>query len=164
VTSHVEQHDLDAGQSLIEAERYAEAIAHFEAIAAGHPHDPRVLFHLGGAYDAAGEEEKAVGPYRAALASGLDEEESFRASIQLASTLRNLDRHEEAVAILTEICSRHPDHRAARAFLALALTSGGDPTRGVAELLDVMLTNPGPFEAYTRSLRLYADDLVGEAD
>jgi cyanophycin synthetase len=164
VTSRVDQSALDAGQALIDAERYDDAMAHFEAIAEELPGDPRVLFHLGGAYDAAGEEEKAVGPYRDALAGGLDEEEAFRASIQLASTLRNLERHEEAVQILTEVCMQRPGHRAARAFLALALTSGGEPTRGVAELLDVMLSSPGPIEAYNRSLRWYADDLAGRAD
>ncbi|MEX1126129.1 MAG: hypothetical protein WD895_02045 [Acidimicrobiia bacterium] len=54
---------------------------------------------------------------------------------------------------------KHPEHRAAPAFLALALTSAGQADQAVSELLDLLLTNPGPVEAYQRSLRWYADDL-----
>ncbi len=148
-----------SGQDLIEAEQYEEAILHFETLATKHPEDPRVLFHLAGAYDAAGHEERAVAPYQEALALGLDDEETLRAQIQLASTLRNLDRFDEAVSILTVLCAENPRHRAGRAFLALALTSSGQPERAVSELLDQLLANPGPVEDYARSLRWYTDEL-----
>ena len=100
-----------------------------------------------------------MAPYQTALATGLDDEETLRAQIQLASTLRNLDRFDEAVSILSELCAEHPRHRAGRAFLALALTSAGQPERAVSELLDQLLANPGPVEDYGRSLRWYADEL-----
>ena len=149
---------------MIDAERYDEAIQHFEGLASEHPNDPRVLLHLAGAYDSAGREDRAVAPYRAALAGGLDEEETLRALIQLASTLRNLDQDDEAVEILTMLCAEHPEHRAGRAFLALALTSAGKPDKAVVELLDLLLTNPGAVESYTRSLRWYTDDLRRKSD
>ncbi|MDP9493815.1 MAG: tetratricopeptide repeat protein [Actinomycetota bacterium] len=148
------------GELLIDDERYQEAIDHFSALAANHPEDPNVTLHLAGAYDSAGREQEAVAPYRAALAAGLNEAEELRARIQLASTLRNIGEHEEAVTILTQVCVENPGHRAARAFLALALTSAGHADQAVSELLDLLLTNPGPLEAYQRSLRWYADDLV----
>jgi cyanophycin synthetase len=154
--------ELALGESLIGDERYQEAIDHFLLLAAQHPENQYIVLHLAGAYDSAGREEEAVAPYRAALAAGLNESEDLRARIQLASTLRNVGEFEEAVRILTQVCAENPEHRAARAFLALALTSAGHGDRAVSELLDLMLTNPGPLEAYQRSLRWYADDLLAD--
>ncbi len=151
---------LEAGDLLLDEERYQEAIDHFIDLADRHPGNPRVALHLAGAYDSAGREEEAVAPYRAALAAGLDDDERLRARIQLASTLRNLGQTQEAVEILTAVCEENPRHRAARAFLALALTSADHAPEAVSELLDLLLTNPGPLEAYQRSLRWYADDLL----
>jgi len=151
---------LAAGDRLLDQERYQEAIDHFIDLAHQHPGDPRVTLHLAGAYDSAGREEEAVAPYRAALAAGLDVDERLRARIQLASTLRNLGQNQEAVEILTAVCEENPRHRAARAFLALALTSADRAPEAVSGLLDLLLTNPGPLEAYQRSLRWYADDLL----
>jgi cyanophycin synthetase len=150
---------LEVGDRLLDDERYQQAIDHFAHLADRYPENPRVTLHLAGAYDSAGREEEAVAPYRAALAAGLEEPEGLRARIQLASTLRNLGENDEAVEILTRVCEENPEHRAARAFLALALTSAGHPDQAVSELLDLLLTNPGPLEAYHRSLRWYADDL-----
>ena len=159
MTSPIDEQAFETGQAMIDAERYDEAIRHFEDLASEYPDDPRVLLYLAGAYDSAGREEQAVAPYRAALAGGLDEEETLRALIQLASTLRNLDQDQEAVDILTKLCAEHPEHRAGRAFLALALTSAGKAEAAVVELLDLLLTSPGPVESYARSLRWYTDDL-----
>ena len=148
------------GESLIDDEHYEEAIDHFRRLAAQHPENQYIVLHLAGAYDSAGREEEAVAPYRTALAAGLGEPEDLRARIQLASTLRNIGEFEESIQLLTQVCTENPEHRAARAFLALALASAGQADRAVSELLDLMLTNPGPLEAYHRSLRWYADDLV----
>ncbi len=65
--------------------------------------------------------------------------------------------------MLREVVAEHPEHRAARMFLALALVSAGRGPEAVYELLDLLLTNPGPPERYERSLSAYAKDLVGEA-
>ncbi len=121
------------------------------------------LFHLAGEHDSAGREAEAEGPYREAIALGLPADLDIRAHIQLASTLRNLEQFGEAVAMLREVTAAHPEHRAARMFLALALLSDDQAARAVHELLDLLLTNPGPPERNERSLRWYADDLVGMA-
>jgi cyanophycin synthetase len=147
------------GESLIDDERYQEAIDHFSRLAGEYPGNQYIVLHLAGAYDSAGREEEAVAPYRDALAAGLSESEDLRARIQLASTLRNVGEHAESVQILAQICAENPRHRAARAFLALALTSAGHADQAVYELLDLLVSNPGPLEAYHRSLRGYADDL-----
>lgn len=122
------------------------------------------LFELGGEHDSAGRERDAVGPYREALALGLPPELDVRCRIQLASTLRNLGETAEAVAILREVVAANPAHRAARMFLALCMHSDGQGAAAVHELLDLLLTDPGPPERYRASLRWYADDLVGLAD
>jgi len=85
---------LSLGQTMIDNEHYQESIDHFSVLADRYPGNPSVIFHLAGAYDAAGREEEAVAPYRAALLAGLSEEESLRAQIQLASTLRNLGEND----------------------------------------------------------------------
>lgn len=122
------------------------------------------LYELGSEHDSAGREAEAVGPYREALALGLPPETAVAARIQLASTLRNVGEVAESVAILRSGVTEHPEHLAARMFLALALVSDDRGPEAVHELLDLLLTNPGPPEQYRRSLRWYADDLVGRAD
>jgi predicted Zn-dependent protease len=121
-------------------------------------------FELASDHDAAGRESEAVAPYREAIELGLPPDLDLQARIQLASTLRNLGQHGEAVAMLRDVVALHPHHRAARMFLALALASDGQATAGVHELLDLLLTDPGPPERYAVSLRWYADDLIGVAE
>jgi hypothetical protein len=58
------------------------------------------LFHEAGEHDTAGREERAEPLYRAALAAGLPPAEQVQATVQLASTIRNLDRPEEALALI----------------------------------------------------------------
>lgn len=150
--------------ALIAEDRHDEAIAILEPYLAEHPDDAEALYQLGSAHDSAGHEAEAVEPYRRALELGLPPERELATRIQLASTLRNLGQTAESVAILRAATTAHPEHRAARMFLSLALVSDGQPAAAVHELLDVLLTNPGPPEAYARSLRWYADDLIGKAE
>jgi predicted Zn-dependent protease len=155
---------LATAAQLIDQDRPEEAIRLLEPYLAGHPDDAEALYQLGSAHDSAGHEADAVEPYRRALELGLDPERATATRIQLASTLRNLGRSAEAVALLRDVVEARPDHRAARMFLSLALLSDDQPAEAVHVLLDLLLTDPGPPEAYRRSLRWYADDLVGRAD
>jgi predicted Zn-dependent protease len=155
--------DTTTAETLIESGRYEQAIALLEVVLAAAPDDPVALYHLGSAHDSAGHEGQAVGPYRRALAHGLDPQLAVAARIQLASTLRNLGETSEAVEILEAVVNEHPEHRAARMFLALALVSDGRAIEAVHLLLDLLLTDPGPPERYARSLRNYTDDLARPA-
>jgi len=88
--------------------------------------DPAALFESASVRDYLGRESDAEPLYRAAIAAGLDGERRPQAVIQLASTLRNLGRAEEAVALLSDHLERHAaDEWTApgAAFLALALVS-----------------------------------------
>src|SRR5262245_32713436 len=148
---------------LIDQERYDVAVGLLVPHLDAHPDDAEAWYQLGSAHDAAGREAEAVGPYEQALELGLSADLELATRIQFASTLRNLDRADEAVAILHAALEARPGHRAARMFLALALLDAGQPREAVHDLLDLLLTDPGPPEAYARSLRWYADDLVGRA-
>lgn len=127
------------------------------------PDDGRALFERAGARDAAGREDAAEPLYRAALAAGLDEVHRPQAVIQLASTLRNLGRTDEAIGMLRAELDRTPAsplRDEAAAFLALTLASAGDAS-GAASL--ALRTLAPHLRLYTRSVKAYADELAGDA-
>jgi hypothetical protein len=73
------------------------------------------------AHDAAGEEAQAIPHYERALAGGLPAEVKPRAQLGLGSSLRNVGRVAEAVAVLEAAVREHPTDAALKSFLALAL-------------------------------------------
>ncbi|WP_010203052.1 tetratricopeptide repeat protein [Salinibacterium sp. PAMC 21357] len=124
--------------------------------------DAEALFEAAGARDYAGREAEAEPLYRRALENGLDAALRPRATIQLASTLRNLGRIDESIALLEQQLNEHPDDEwtgPSAAFLALALTSRGDPIHAVAVAL-MALADYLPI--YQRSVRGYAAELLAD--
>ena len=94
---------------------------------AAHPGDARIAYELRAArQDAAGHEDLAVPLYEQALAAGLREPHRHRAQVQLASSLRNLGRFDEAVAVIDDVAARHPDSLGVAAFRALVRHDAGD--------------------------------------
>ncbi|MFF1573837.1 tetratricopeptide repeat protein [Leifsonia sp. NPDC058292] len=124
------------------------------------PTDAVALFEAAGARDFAGRETEAEPLYRRALETGLPEPQRAQAVIQLASTLRNLGRAGESVALLREELAAHPEHPlsgAAQAFLALALHDTGDSTGALHAALRVAASG---LPQYGRAVASYADDLT----
>jgi tetratricopeptide (TPR) repeat protein len=113
-------------------------------------------------FDSTAAPELAVPLYREALAAGLGPERRRRAVIQLASSLRNLGRAEESVALLTDELAAAPDELddAVRAFLALALTDVGRAAEAVAQALTALAPH---LPRYQRSLAAYAEDLAHDS-
>ncbi|ONI70432.1 hypothetical protein ALI144C_48145 [Actinosynnema sp. ALI-1.44] len=142
----------------------AEFRARVEALVGELPPDSPVgAFELACANDSTGRPELAEPLYRQALESGLSGYRRRRALIQLASTLRNLGRAEESVALLTAERGRSdPDESVATlddaldAFLALALVDTGRE-REAAGLALAALAKHLP--RYNRSLGYYATHL-----
>jgi tetratricopeptide (TPR) repeat protein len=138
-----------------------ERVRLIDALAAERPpHDARALFERAGARDAAGIEDEAEPLYRAALEAGLAGELRTQAVIQLASTIRNLGKHEEAVALLRreyETGSADSLHDAVAAFYALALVSSGDAGRAASVALTALAPH---LSRYRRSVTEYARELV----
>lgn len=122
------------------------------------PNDAIAMFEQASAYDSMGEEARAVERYRAALQAGLDGQRKRRATIQLASSLRNLGQAEESVALLEAELKQPSDDLddAVRAFLALALTSAGREREAVGMALTALAPH---LVRYNRSLTNYAEEL-----
>ncbi len=121
------------------------------------------LFERGCAQDSTGHPDRAVPLYRAALDTGLTGLRRRRATIQMASSLRNLGSAAEAVALLTNELNATSDELdgAVRAFLALALVDVGREREAVALSLAALSKY---LPRYNRSLARYADQLTARAD
>jgi tetratricopeptide (TPR) repeat protein len=138
-----------------------QRIDRMQSLAATAPHRATGAFELGGAFDSGGQETEADVHYTAATNAGLDTVDPDRAAqmvVQHASTLRNLGRIDEAIAMLRS-APEHPTTGAApRVFLALALHSAGrfdEALRVAIEAVEPTLPR------YNRSVRAYAGALTG---
>ena len=141
-------------------ESSAEFVAQMQSLVAELPPGDAVgLFELACAQDSTGHSEQAVPLYQAALATGLIGLRRRRAAIQLASSLRNLGKPEESLALLTAEATAPEDELsgAVSAFLALALVSVGREREAVAASLQALSRY---LPRYNVSLARYARELV----
>ncbi|WIE66183.1 tetratricopeptide repeat protein [Curtobacterium sp. MCLR17_036] len=124
------------------------------------PHPAVGAFELGGAFDSGGHEADAHEHYAAATAAGLADVDPVRAArmvVQHASTLRNLGRADEAIAMLRE-APEHPSTGVApRVFLALALHSAGRQDEALRVAIEAVEPT---LPRYNRSVRNYAAALT----
>ncbi|MGW8483484.1 tetratricopeptide repeat protein [Microbacterium sp. NPDC055903] len=139
----------------------AEVIARIDEIAAERgDRDARAVFERAGARDSAGREDEAVVLYRRALALGLDDEHRPQAVVQLASSLRNIGAFEEALALVEEERSAHPDspyRDAVAAVQALTLASMGRTEKGLSIALLALVPH---LPRYHRSMTAYAEQIA----
>lgn len=121
--------------------------------------DPIGPFEHASALDSTGHPNLAVDRYRRALELGLTGQRRRRATIQLASSLRNLGEAEESVALLTAELDAGSDELddAVLGFLALALASAGREREAVSVALTALAPH---LTRYNRSLAAYADRLT----
>lgn len=137
-----------------------EVEAAIESLVAERPDDAVAIFELAGVRDYVGREADAEPLYRRALELGLDEPQHGQAIIQLASTVRNLGRPDEALALLRDEFAAHPEHPladAATAFAALALADTGSEREALVAVLRALSPH---LPAYGRSITTYADELL----
>ncbi|MBK5566391.1 tetratricopeptide repeat protein [Ensifer sp. SSB1] len=137
-------------------------IARIEALAAELPADHAIgLFERASAQDSTGHETQAEPPYRQALQNGLTGIRRRRAAIQLASTLRNLGRADEGIALLSAEQAQHSDELddAVAAFLALCLVDVGRAQEAAALALGSLSRH---LPRYNRSLKRYAEALLAD--
>lgn len=116
-------------------------------------------YELASAYDSTGHEAEAAVHYRRAFAEGLPDSRRRPATIQFASTLRNLGEAEESVRLLTAERDAGSDELddAVTAFLALALTDLGRDREAAALALGALSRH---LPRYNRSLSNYAKALI----
>ncbi|GAA1816283.1 tetratricopeptide repeat protein [Agromyces neolithicus] len=140
----------------------AEVMRRIDELAGERPeHDPHALFEQAGARDSAGLETEAEPLYTAAIANGLTGAERVQAHIQLASTIRNLGRPLESIALLDAIAPEAGElHDAVVAFRALALVDAGEARRAASDALAALAPH---LPRYRRSLTAYAFALAASA-
>jgi thioredoxin-like negative regulator of GroEL len=154
LTPELEQ-AIATGYEQRDRENMAPTIAYFEDLLSRHPGHPVLVFEVAGAYDAAGQEEKARAMYERALDLGLEGDTLRKCLCQYGSTLRWLGRFEESVAVLERARSEFPTSEAVRVFLALTHHEAGAADAAVAELLTVVTDHAEATDlgGYARGLR-----------
>ena len=108
------------------------------------------------AYDREGLEAEAIPHYERAIAAGLDDEQLAKAMLGLGSSLRNVDRIDESVAVLEDAVARFPDDQSLPVFLSFSLWSA---ERG-NEALALLARRLGDGTGYERAIGEYADDIA----
>lgn len=121
--------------------------------------DPDALYEWASVHDYLGRESEAISLYQSAIAYGLAGARLPQALIQLGSSLRNVGRVEEAVALLNTQATNEVTGDAAQAFLALALFDAGEPA---AALRTALLALAPTLPLYERAITHYANALDQE--
>lgn len=130
------------------------------------PEDASAQIAAAYACDRAGMETLAAEFYDAAWRLGVPLVERAEFVIGYGSTLRNVGRADEAVALLGAFLCEHPDDLAARCFHGLALHALGRHGPALADLLEVALSLSEASRSltrYRRALTEYRDELRSES-
>lgn len=129
------------------------------------PDDVEARIAAAFALDRAGREREAIAHYDAAWRLGVPDERRRRFVVGYGSTLRNVSRLEESVAILGEASGEDPRYPAFKAFLALALFSSGEREAALATMLDALLDveDSCSLDGYEAALVEYQRELLEQA-
>lgn len=136
----------------------AEGVAAMRDLAQSCPGaDGRAAFELAGMCDSMGFEAEAGAAYERALEQGLDDARHARLAVQYGSTLRNLGRLDEAIAVLRAAPTHPSTGSAPRVVLALALHSAGSKDEALRVAIEAVVDT---LPRYQRSMRSYAAALT----
>ncbi|WP_375389699.1 tetratricopeptide repeat protein [uncultured Amnibacterium sp.] len=157
--------DLEAAVAAVYAARdrddMAPTIAAFAALSAAHPDEAVLVHEHAGAYDTAGEEALAAPLYEQALEMGLEGEARRRCLVQYGSTLRNLERFDDSLAVLDGAAAEFPDSVSVAVFRALTLQKAGRSDAAVGALVGVLADAlPGDLSEYPAAVRGNGEFLV----
>ena len=135
------------------------------ARAVAHPDDVAARIAAAYACDRVGREAEAVVHYDAAWALGVPAEARRGFLVGYGSTLRNVGRLDESVAILGEAVAADPDYTPYKVFLGLALHSYGHHAAATATLLAAILDLHGGarLDGFERAIGEYQQELVDRA-
>lgn len=122
--------------------------------------DGRAAFELAGMYDSMGFEREAGAEYEHALELGLDQSRHAQLAVQYGSTLRNLGRLDDAIAVLRAAPTHESTGSAPRIVLALALHSAGLKDEALQVAIEAQIET---LPRYQRSMRNYAAALTESA-
>lgn len=135
------------------------------ARAAAQPSDVEAQIAAAFACDRDGREREAIDHYDAAWALGVPADRRRRFLVGYGSTLRNVGRLEQSVAILGEAAAADPEYAPFKVFLGLALHSSGQHAAAVATLLDALLDLHGGagLDGFERAIAEYQKALLDRA-
>jgi len=140
-------------------ENVDKGLAMLRTCADSRPDDAVAWYRLGSALDFTDREAEAMVAYQRVFDLGvgrLDPDDQPCLYVQAGSTLRNLDRLDEAGR------SRFPKFAALTVFLALIEVSAGRDRRAIDLLFEALLdegSGDGSIEVYSRALHFYAGKL-----
>lgn len=162
--------ELEGVRQLRRDGRHEEYLAAAVSLASRAPSDPEARLEAAFALDRAGDEHGAIRHYDAAWQLGIPAELRRRAIVGYGSTLRNVGRVEESIALYSAELERDPGYPPYLAFLALALHSSGHASAALATMLGCALEVAdkaagagNPFEGYQRALGEYYAELLTAA-
>lgn len=135
------EHELEAVLAAIQDQPPAERVEAARNLLEQAPEDPRLVFEFAAALQEAGQTTQAITRYREALGARLREPHRFRAQIAMATGLRELQRSQEAAAVLDEVAAQRSDSAALVTLLALLDVDAGRAGDGVARLIDYVMTH-----------------------
>ncbi|MBT2531250.1 tetratricopeptide repeat protein [Arthrobacter sp. ISL-48] len=123
-----------------------------------HPDEPEVLYEVGGAYDTDGQEKTAAEYYERALAGVLEPETLRKCYLQYGSTLRNLGRIDESIAIFSVARTAYPNSVSLGVFEVLTLHAQGKRDAALASALTLLVDHVETDEVkrYETSIRANA--------
>lgn len=154
--------DIDAAWRHLDTDEPAAFLARMErTVAAADVPEGVRRFEVAGAHDALDRPERAVAGYRAALEAGLDDHRGRQATIQLASSLRNLGEPEEGLLLLAALGTDRGDglDDAVVVFRALMLADLGREREALAATIHALANH---LPRYRVSARRYASELIGD--
>ncbi|WP_162943610.1 tetratricopeptide repeat protein [Arthrobacter celericrescens] len=132
-------------------------LAAMKALVAEKPHDDAAaVYEWASVHDFLGRESEAIPLYERALELGLDDSRRPQACIQLASSLRNVGRPDEAIRLLEGFPGGGIVGDAPDAFRALALFDAGLPGDALRVALAALAKT---LPLYGGAVRRYADEL-----
>jgi predicted Zn-dependent protease len=137
-------------------------LAAAKALVAEYPDDPHAQFEAACGHDRADLERDAIRHYDEVFRIGVPEDIRRRFYIGYGSTLRNVGRLDDAIAVLGRAIADDPAYPAYAAFLALALGTAGHHREALAAMLGCALdaARPGVFDGYERALSEYLAELL----
>jgi tetratricopeptide (TPR) repeat protein len=116
------------------------------------------------ALDREGREHDAIRYYERAWQQGIPDDERRHFIVGFGSTLRNVGRADEAVALLADAVNDDPLYAPYSAFLGLALLAAGNAAAAVATMLGIVFDHaPDALDTYGRALNEYHQELLAAA-
>jgi hypothetical protein len=152
-------------RALREAGNHAEHLAAAKAYVGEHPGDVLAQIEAAYGHDRNNLERAAIAHYDEAYRLGVPAPLRRRFLVGYGSTLRNVGRIDDAIAILGQAVADDPGYPPFAAFLALALGSAGHHKPALATMLGCLLdvAKPQSFDGYERALGEYYRELLGDA-